>query len=246
MYAGRSERIKAREADLLKQKDTNTGLALLNAGLAIMSTPGSLGQAIGKGARVGTEQYAAGLDKLRAAQEKLEEAKDRTEELRLNRSDMNKREIRQMERERDAAYLAGSRLFYDFTKSEFDMSRQDTNQLLTRVFEGKKAVFEQEGRERVAQIQTGPQYARNEILAKQIAEKAGEDAKVRKEFLQVQKMVDAELRTDMTYLMETDPVKKQQKYQATLNAKLAANPFLASYVFTKQPTGQVYALTEEE
>lgn len=169
VYAGRTERIKARETDLLKQKDTNTGLALLNAGLAIMSTPGSLGQAIGKGARVGTEQYAAGLDKLRAAQEKLEEAKDRTEELRMNRSDMNKREIRQMERDRDAAYLAGSKLFYDFTKSEFDMSRQDTNTLLTNVAKGRELKFEQAGRERVAQIQASA--ARQPAAQVQIAER---------------------------------------------------------------------------
>ena len=163
VYAGRTERIKARETDLLKQKDTNTGLALLNAGLAIMSTPGSLGQAIGKGARVGTEQYAAGLDKLRAAQERLEEAKDRTEELRMNRSDMNKREIRQMERDRDAAYLAGSKLFYDFTNSVYNMDRQDTNALLASAAKGREMRFQRETQERVAQIGAGAPSAQMQI-----------------------------------------------------------------------------------
>ncbi len=96
-FKGREKRLDERGAEILKQKDTNTGLAFLNAGLAIMSTPGGLATAIGKGARVGTEQFAAGLDKIRAAQEKLNEARDRYEELRLNRDEMNAKEIRAAE-----------------------------------------------------------------------------------------------------------------------------------------------------
>ena len=245
VYAGRSERIKARETDLLKQKDTNTGLALLNAGLAIMSTPGSLGQAIGKGARVGTEQYAAGLDKLRAAQERLEEAKDRTEELRMNRSDMNKREIRQMERDRDAAYLAGSKLFYDFTKSEFDMSRQDTNTLLANVAKGREMKFEQQGRERVAQIQVGPQLERNALLRGGQAEQA----KVRDAYGKLQKDVMATLAKDVNYQM-AKPAEKMAMENDALRRALMNNPFLSGYAanigFSSTPTGPVYDLTEKE
>jgi hypothetical protein len=88
VFKGREERLGKRESELEKQKDTNTGLAFLNAGLAIMSTPGGLATAIGKGARVGTEQFASGLEKIRAAKDRLDDARDRVEELKLNRADM--------------------------------------------------------------------------------------------------------------------------------------------------------------
>jgi hypothetical protein len=97
-YKGREKRLSDRELDIGKQKDTNTGLAFLNAGLAIMSTPGGLATAIGKGAQVGTAQFAAGLDKIRSAQERLDEARDKMEDLKLNRAEMSAKEIRAAEK----------------------------------------------------------------------------------------------------------------------------------------------------
>ena len=144
IYAGRTERIKAREAGLAKEKEANTNMALLETFLTIAGTRGSLGEAVGAGGRAGLRAYGAGLDKLRAAQEKLEDAKDRTEELRLNRSDMNKREIRELERDRDNALLKGKELMYGVSKDLYGFNRQDTNALLTRAFEGQKTVFEQQ------------------------------------------------------------------------------------------------------
>jgi hypothetical protein len=93
-YKGREGRLAEREADIGKQKGTNTGLAFLNAGLAIMSTPGGLASAIGKGAQVGTAQFAAGLDKIRSAQERLAEARDRLDDLKLNREETTDKELR--------------------------------------------------------------------------------------------------------------------------------------------------------
>jgi hypothetical protein len=98
-YKGREKRLSDRELDIGKQKDTNTGLAFLNAGLAIMSTPGGLATAIGKGAQVGTAQFAAGLDKIRSAQERLDEARDKMEDLKLNRAEMSAKEIRAAEKD---------------------------------------------------------------------------------------------------------------------------------------------------
>jgi hypothetical protein len=97
-YKGREKRLSDRELDIGKQKDANTGLAFLNAGLAIMSTPGGLATAIGKGAQVGTAQFAAGLDKIRSAQERLDEARDKMEDLKLNRAEMSAKEIRAAEK----------------------------------------------------------------------------------------------------------------------------------------------------
>jgi hypothetical protein len=96
-YKGRESRLAEREADIGKQKGTNTGLAFLNAGLAIMSTPGGLASAIGKGAQVGTAQFASGLDKIRSAQERLGEARDRLDDLKLNREETTAKELRAAE-----------------------------------------------------------------------------------------------------------------------------------------------------
>ena len=98
-YKGREKRLSDRELDIGKQKDTNVGLAFLNAGLAIMSTPGGLATAIGKGAQVGTAQFAAGLDKIRSAQERLDDARDKMEDLKLNRAEMSAKQIRDAEKD---------------------------------------------------------------------------------------------------------------------------------------------------
>ena len=109
VYQAREDRLNARANELVKSKDTNTAMAFLEAGLAIMSTPGSLGAAIGKGARVGTEKYSAGLDKLRSAQERLEEARERIEDLKINRSDMTAKEVREAEDAYSNAVLQGKK-----------------------------------------------------------------------------------------------------------------------------------------
>jgi hypothetical protein len=123
-FKGREKRLTDRELDITKQKDVNTGLALLNAGLSIMSTPGSLATAIGKGAQVGTAQFAAGLDKIRSAQERLDEARDRMEELRLNRDEMSAREIRAAETDiRNVAVNAQKRAI-DGIRTAADVNRK--------------------------------------------------------------------------------------------------------------------------
>lgn len=108
-FKGREARIEERAKELEKSKDTNTGLAFLEAGLAIMSTPGSLGMAIGKGAREGTAKYAAGIEKLRSAKEKLDEARDRIEELKLNRDEMSAKEIMEAKLGIQQAVLSGKK-----------------------------------------------------------------------------------------------------------------------------------------
>lgn len=93
IYKGRKERLDTREAELGKMKDQGLGLALLQAGAAMMTTPGGLGVALGKGVKVGSEQYAAGVERLRSAQEKLMDARDRLEEVEAQRGEMSAREL---------------------------------------------------------------------------------------------------------------------------------------------------------
>jgi hypothetical protein len=143
VYKDRSDRLVERGKKLDLQKDQNTGLALLNAGLAIMSTPGNLATAIGKGAQVGTAQYASGLKDLRAAQERLEEANDRIEDLRMNRKDLNKRDIRALEQARDTALADGEKLIFGFAKDVYGMNRKQSDEVFSQYLQGQRTVYEQ-------------------------------------------------------------------------------------------------------
>jgi hypothetical protein len=107
IYKGKKERLAAKETELAKMKDQGIGLALLQAGATMMSTPGGLGVALAESLKVGTKQYAAGLDKLRSAQEKLSDAQDRLEETEAQRGEMSAREMLKASTEvRDAGISA--------------------------------------------------------------------------------------------------------------------------------------------
>jgi hypothetical protein len=108
-----------------------------------MSTPGSLATAIGKGAQVGTAQYAAGLKDLRAAQERLDEANDRIEDLRMNRKDLNKRDIRALEKERDSALADGDKLTFAFAKDIYGLNRKQADDVFSQYLQGQKTIYEQ-------------------------------------------------------------------------------------------------------
>lgn len=150
VYKDRSDRLVARGKELAGQKDQNTGLALLNAGLAIMSTPGGLATALGKGAQVGTAQYAAGIKDLRAAQERLDEANDRISDLRMNRKDLNSREIRALEKDRDAAILDGQKMVFGFAKDVYGMDRKQAEATFTSYMSGQEKKADIQSRERIA------------------------------------------------------------------------------------------------
>jgi hypothetical protein len=150
VYKDRSDRLVERAKGLAAQKNENQGLALLNAGLAIMSTPGSLASAIGKGAQVGTAQYAAGIKDLRAAQERLDEANERISELRLNRKDLNSREIRALEKERDAAIRDGEKMVFDFAKDVYGMDRKKADATFASYMSGQEKKADIQSRERIA------------------------------------------------------------------------------------------------
>ena len=141
VFAGRGERIGQREAKLKDYEGTNQSLAFINAGLAVMSTPGGLATAIGKGARVGTEQYAAGLDKIRAAQERLEDAKDNLDTLRLNRADMNKKDIRSLEADVDRAKLDSRKLGIEGIVLASDLREKQAGKVYDATMEQAKTVY---------------------------------------------------------------------------------------------------------
>jgi hypothetical protein len=246
VYKDRSDRLVERGKALAGQKDQNTGLALLNAGLAIMSTPGGLMTAIGKGAQVGTAQYAAGIKDLRAAQERLDEANDRISELRMNRKDLNSREIRALEKDRDAAILDGQKMVFGFAKDIYGMDRKQAEAAFTSYMSGQEKKADIQSRENVARITTAPALERNAML--KLAE--SKDAKVRAEYGKLQAKVMDTLNKDDNYKM-AKPAEQQLMQTNALRQALMNNPFLSEYAanvgFSKTPsgTGKVYDLTGE-
>jgi hypothetical protein len=168
IYKGREDRLAKRETDIGKQKGENEGLALLNAGLAIMSTPGKLAEAIGKGAQVGTAQYASGLKDLRVAQQKLEDARDNIEELRLNRSDMNKRDIRALEKERDANVNEGNKIVFGVAQNLYGLDREDTRSLVKSFTDGQQTKARINSAEKIAALDRAAANARAKMPAADI------------------------------------------------------------------------------
>jgi hypothetical protein len=143
-YKGRETRLAEREADIGKQKGTNTGLAFLNAGLAIMSTPGGLATAIGKGAQVGTAQFAAGLDKIRSAQERLGEARDRLDDLKLNREETTAKELRAAENNYRRVSIDAQKRTIDGVRQAAGVNEARAKEIYGKTVDMTKTVYEQE------------------------------------------------------------------------------------------------------
>ena len=143
VYKDRSDRLVEREKGIGKQVDQNMGLALLNAGLAIMSTPGSLATAIGKGAQVGTAQFAAGLDKINLARDRLADAKDKLEDLRMNRDEMTFKQRSALEAEIDKAQIDARKMSIDGIRAAAGVTEKRAETLLSKVLDAEKTSFEQ-------------------------------------------------------------------------------------------------------
>ena len=125
VYKGREERLTKQEKGLEGMNDKYMGLALLQAGAAMMTTPGGISMALGKGIDVGSKQYAVGMEKINAAKEKFAEARDRLDDLRINRDDMNAKDIRAAEKEVREAQLKGQELFYNGLVSDLGIKQKN-------------------------------------------------------------------------------------------------------------------------
>jgi hypothetical protein len=166
VFASRETRLAAREGELTGMKDKHFGLALLQAGAAMMTTPGNLGMALGKGVQVGSERYIAGIDKINAAKDKFAEARDRLDDLRLNRDDMNEKEVRDENRAIRNARIQGQQLFVDGATKDLEISNANQKAIFgvaaENIIADKRiksaeniSANELKTRERIAQIPQG-------------------------------------------------------------------------------------------
>ena len=141
----RETKLKAKEERIAKEEGRAGGLALLEAGLAMMSgTSQNAFANIGQGAMVGTAAYRKSMDKIEDARDKLEEAYGRLEDVRFNQKNLNNAEIRKATADVDKAANAGLKSLTDFAVTRYGMKREDA-----------KAMFTGAIQERVANINAG-------------------------------------------------------------------------------------------
>jgi hypothetical protein len=125
IFKGRKERLDTREGEIGKMKDQSLGLALLNAGAAMMQTRGSVGQAAGAGIDKFSQQYVAGLDKINSAKDKLNEARDRLEEIESQRGELSAREMHKARNQVKATTIAGMEDLVKAAMAERKMNRTE-------------------------------------------------------------------------------------------------------------------------
>jgi hypothetical protein len=122
----REAKLKTKEERIGKEEGKAGGLALLEAGLAMMSGGSSNAFAnIGQGAMVGTAAYRKSMDKIEDAKDKLDDAYGRLEDVRFNQKNLNNAEIRKATADVDKAANAGLKSLTDFAITRYGMSRED-------------------------------------------------------------------------------------------------------------------------
>jgi hypothetical protein len=143
-FADREARLKAREAEFGQQKEDNKSMALLEAGLAIMSgsSPYAL-QNIGAGALVGTKSYKAGLKDLAEVRDKLDDAFGRIEEYRRTEGAMNDKERRAAKADIDKTVIDAKKTGVAALTDKWKLNEQQANSMLTQLADNRKSVYEQ-------------------------------------------------------------------------------------------------------
>jgi len=125
-------KLKAKGERIAKEEGQAGGLALLEAGLAIMSgTSANAFENIGKGSMAGTAAYRKSMDKLEDAKDKLDDAYGRLEDARFNQKNMNNAEIRKATADVDKAANAGLKYLTDFAVTRYGMKREDAKTMFT-------------------------------------------------------------------------------------------------------------------
>ena len=156
-FQDREARLGKRKEKLDIQEDKLPYMALMEAGLAIMSgtSPNALTN-IGAGGAVGMKSYAAGLDKLTDARDKLDDAYGKIEEFRRNESMMNAKERRAAKAEITSAELDGKKVALAALQDNWKMKREDANKVWSALESNRKTAFEQQQENaRTAQREAG-------------------------------------------------------------------------------------------
>jgi hypothetical protein len=230
----REAKLKAREERVGKEEGQAGGLALLEAGLAMMSGTSTNALAnIGQGALAGTAAYRKSQEKLADARDKLDDAYGRLEDVRFNQKSMDAKELRAAKQGIDNATNAGLESLINFTAKRFDIDRDEAGKLL-----GSYTNL------RTAEIGAAPKWAQ----VKAMEGRYNQANRERTDYINLQKSVMGNLAKNTMYASATPAQQKQMEIEAMRNA-LKLNPHLAGYAsdlgFEKSAAGPVYDLTSD-
>ncbi len=220
-------KLKAKEERVGKEEGQAGGLALLEAGLAMMSGTSQHAFAnIGQGAMAGTAAYRKSMEKIADARDKLDDAYGRLEDVRFNQKNMNAKELRAAKKDIDNATNSGLESLINFTAKRFDIT---TDQAKTMF--GGAVNLEQ------SRIAAAPGIARNKMLEKRFS---GDEKKMA-EYTKVQRQVMSDLKNDTNYASATPEV-QAKLMQTRMRQAMLNNPFLSSYAmgigFESSPTSK--------
>lgn len=144
IFKGRKERLDTKQGEIDKMGNQSLGLSLLQAGAAMMSTPGGIGMALGKGVDVGTKQYAAGLDKINAAKEKLADARDRLEEIEAQRGELSAREMFKAKSEVKNTQISAKEDLIKANMQMYNVNRETALKMVDSKIKVASTVYEQQ------------------------------------------------------------------------------------------------------
>jgi hypothetical protein len=121
-----AKRLKAQEEGLKGAEDKNFNMALIEAGLAMMSgTSANAFENIGKGALVGTKAYTTGIERIQNRKEKLDEAVVALENAKRSDKRVSQERMDRLQANLDNAATANAEALYQFGSKQLDMTRQD-------------------------------------------------------------------------------------------------------------------------
>ena len=136
----RETKLKGKEERIAKEEGQAGGLALLEAGLAMMAgTSANAFANIGQGAMAGTAAYRKSMEKIADAKDKLDDAYGRLEDVRFNQTSMNNAEIRKATADVDKAANAGLKSLTDFAVTRYGMKREDAKTMFTGAMQERVA-----------------------------------------------------------------------------------------------------------
>jgi hypothetical protein len=149
-FKGREGRLTERETRLGKEDERNTGLALLEAGLGMMTSRGPGLSGIAEGAKAGVASFAAGKQRMLAAKEKLDDARDQIEEYRRNEANMTDKERRAMNDDINRTVIQSKKDALAGVKQAYGVNKTEALKLLEVSAADKRAADENASRERAA------------------------------------------------------------------------------------------------
>lgn len=229
---GAETRAKAREEKLTKREGDLAGMAMFEAGMAIMAgeSPYALTN-IGRGAGIGMKSYTAGLEKLQEARDKLDESFDRIEQFRDNRADMNAKEIRAAKAGIRQTQVDAKRMVYDALSKNTDMDRQDIRTAYQTMVNNRAETYKVAANYDLGLQQIAAQRdiagARNALYEKL----HGGDLKAREEFGRIQRAVMQSLDKNPLYTNEPNENKKAIMFNTAMQQAMQNNPYLAPAAF---------------